>query len=539
LGESERETTAQRPAIVSSGDLLGSARTLRTLQHALELVVLVIVVGSVAAIGSVHAPAYTVLWVACFVAFALTLLRALAIGGLRQRLGAHRVAFHVSGRWLVVEPHEDDHALGWSIDLREPALPRGALLAPGMAFLALALLQLVPLAAFGGPVTLEPVATRRGITFLLALLTLHEAAAAVFAQRPAWRRFRRVLTWLGAALALVALAQLASGTSLVYWWFEPLEGGQPFGPFVNRNHFAGYMLLVLPIALGLLAAAWRAYARRAGGDPNARRRLVALASPEGTALVYAALAPLLGIGALVASTSRGGILAFVFALAIAVVGARSRRGMPGWVAALLFAGMVLSWFGLERLELRFVRAADDAPGRTVIWRESLAALHGPRWATGYGFNAFAEAISRVPAWQLPRGATPWPAPVDAPLRSGARLGYRAPGDLPGLDWYREAHNDWLQLLVETGVPGLLIGLWGALAALHAARRDPWRFAALAGVLMHAFVDFDLQIPAISALLVVLAADRDASPREGLIAELSSPRRAPPLIPEGAGVGSTS
>ena len=64
---------------------------------------------------------------------------------------------------------------------------------------------------------------------------------------------------------------------------------------------------------------------------------------------------------------------------------------------------------------------------------------------------------------------------------------------------------FLQLLVETGVPGLLIGLWGALAVLHAARRDPWRFAALAGVLMHAFVDLDLQIPAISALLVVLAA----------------------------------
>ena len=85
------------------------------------------------------------------------------------------------------------------------------------------------------------------------------------------------------------------------------------------------------------------------------------------------------------------------------------------------------------------------------------------------------------------------------------MGYRAPGDLPGLAWYREAHSDYVQLLVETGVPGLLIGLWAGLAALAAARRDPWLFAALAGVLMHAFVDFDLQIPAIPALFVVLAA----------------------------------
>ncbi len=93
----------------------------------------------------------------------------------------------------------------------------------------------------------------------------------------------------------------------------------------------------------------------------------------------------------------------------------------------------------------------------------------------------------------------------APLAAGERLGYRAPGDLPGLAWYREAHSDWVQLLVETGVPGLLVGLWAALAALAAARRDPWLFAALAGVLMHVFVDFDLQIPAIPALFVVLAA----------------------------------
>ncbi len=505
LLENDGDPGEWRPSIVSSRDLLGLASMLRALQYSLELAVVAIVVGSVAAIGSVHAPAYTALWIGCFAAFALMLTRALAAAALRQRLGPHRVAFHVSGRWLIVEPREDDHALGWSVDLREPTLPRGALLAPGLVILALALLQLVPLPAFGGPVTLEPEATRRGITFLLALLTLHESAAVVFAQRGAWRRFCRVLAWLGAALALVALAQLASGTRLVYWWFEPLESDQPFGPFVNRNHFAGYMLLVLPIALGLLSAAWGTYARLVGSRSNVRRRLAALLSGEGTAFVYAAMPPLLGIGALLASTSRGGILAFVFALVLGVLGARSRRGAPAWMAALLFAAMALSWFGVERLELRFSRTAEEAPGRTVIWKESLATMRGVRWATGYGLDAFAEAISRVPAWRLPTGATPWPAAADAALRSGVRLGYRAPGDLPGLDWYREAHNDWLQLLVETGVPGLLIGLWGALAALHAARRDPWRCAALAGVLMHALVDFDFQIPAISTLFVVLAA----------------------------------
>jgi O-antigen ligase len=231
---------------------------------------------------------------------------------------------------------------------------------------------------------------------------------------------------------------------------------------------------------------------------------VGLQSREGTRLLYAALPPLVGIGALLASTSRGGILAFFAALALAAAGVRARRGTPAWAAALVFAAMALTWFGLERLEVRFLRAPDDAPGRTVVWKESVQSMPG-RWLTGYGFNTFAEALSRVPAWSLPRGATPWPEAVATPLAAGQRVGYRAPGDLPGLAWYREAHNDYVQLLVETGVPGLLVGLWAALAALAAARRDPWLFAALAGVLMHCLVDFDLQIPAIPALFVCLAA----------------------------------
>ncbi len=473
------------------------------LQALLEAALWLIVAASVLAFGSVHAWAYSALWLACFGTAGIGLVRAAVLDSLRQRLGAHRVAFHVSGRWMVIEPHPSDRALGWSIDLGQRAIPRGPLLLPGLAFLALALLQLLPVA--GGPATLAPEATRRGITFVLAFLLLHSAGAAAFSHPPARRRFRRMLAWLGAALALAALAQLASGMRRIYGLFEPLEGGRPFGPFVNRNHFAGYMLLVIPVALGLLAEAWRAYARRVGDRPTPRRFLVGLQTSHGTRLVYAALPPFLAIGALLASTSRGGILAFAAALALAAAGLRARRGTPMWAAALVFAAMALSWFGLERLEVRFLRAPDDAPGRTAVWSESLAAMHGSRWATGYGFNAFAEALSRVPAWTLPQGATPWPSGPEARLLGGERVGYRAPGDLPGLAWYREAHNDYVQLFVETGVPGLLIGLWAGLAALAAARRDPWLFAALAGVLMHCFVDFDLQIPAIPALFVVLAA----------------------------------
>ncbi len=134
-------------------------------------------------------------------------------------------------------------------------------------------------------------------------------------------------------------------------------------------------------------------------------------------------------------------------------------------------------------------------------------MHG-YWLTGSGFNTFAYAMSRATPWALPEGATPWPSPL-ASGPDGAWPGVRVPATLAGTTWYREAHNDYVQLLVETGLPGLTLALLAAFAALRAARQDPWLLGALAGVLLHEAVDFDLQIPAISVLFVTLAATRRA------------------------------
>jgi hypothetical protein len=76
---------------------------------------------------------------------------------------------------------------------------------------------------------------------------------------------------------------------------------------------------------------------------------------------------------------------------------------------------------------------------------------------------------------------------------------------PGLGWYREAHSDYLQLLVEVGLPGLLIVLAGITRLLIAVREDQFLTAALLGVLLHELVDFDLQVPAVAVLFAVVAA----------------------------------
>ena len=60
----------------------------------------------------------------------------------------------------------------------------------------------------------------------------------------------RRLTIVGVVLALAGIVQkpLYAGRVLGFW--EPEAGGSPFGPFVNKNHFAGWMLMALPLTLG-------------------------------------------------------------------------------------------------------------------------------------------------------------------------------------------------------------------------------------------------------------------------------------------------
>lgn len=493
------------PVIASSANcsrgVLLRARLLRLLDAGLEGALVAIVAGTVLAIGAVHPWAYQPLFGACLGLACLLALRAYLLHRLRSRVGRGVFCLHPTRRF--VEP-KDDGSVGWTFDLGQPLVPRPPLLVPGLTFVLWIAIQFVPLGPAGKTLTVSPPDSLRGLAFLASALTLHLAAAVVLGQRAARQRFLKALSALAVVLAVVGLAQKASGETRIYGFFEPWELGASFGPFVNRNHFAGYMLLAAPMCLSLLASAYHRYADRVGDHPNLRRRLVALESREGTRFLYACVPALFAIGALIATTSRGGIAAFAIGLVLATVGLKRHRGVPAWLLALTFVAMTLLWSGLERLEVRFATSSNDASGRSEVWKDSLARMHG-LWLSGSGFNTFAQEMSRVPPWALPKGATPWPEELRAVLESGARIGTRAPQALAGLSWYREAHNDYVQILVESGLPGLLIALWGAVAVLATARKDPWLLAALAGVLLHEVVDFDLQIPAVAVLFVVLAA----------------------------------
>lgn len=498
-----------------SGASVRLARRLRVVLRALEIALSLVVVGSVAAFGSVHPWARVPLWVASAVTGLLVAAYVGTVRSLRRRIGCRRFVLRASD---LVADDEAASSFGWSFDLGRPAMPAPPLLLPGLLFLGWVLLQLVPLpagvagalgrlrpASGWSPLTVSVEDTTRGMAFLACALTLHVAGAVVLAGRSARERFRWTLAGLGTGMALLALLQAAAGATAIYGVFEPLErGGRGFfGPFVNRNHFAGYMLMVVPTCLALVDRSLRGRAERAGERAGLRRMLVALGPSGGTAPLYATVAVLATTSALLATTSRGALLAFAVALGLAGLGL-GRREVPAGLLTLGAVAMALSWGGLERLETRLGRALDDLPGRTLVWRDSIRRMDG-RWLTGTGFDTFAAAMSRTDRWALPRGASPWPAPLEEAIGAGAHLAVRVPAESADWTWYREAHNDYLQVLVETGIPGLAIALWAAARLLRATRRSPWLLAALAGVLLHSFVDFDLQIPAVAVLFAVLAA----------------------------------
>jgi O-antigen ligase len=342
-------------------------------------------------------------------------------------------------------------------------------------------LLLRPLTAWK-PISVSPPDTLRGLAFLAAFALLAVAVQLELADGRWRKRVMRTVVWTGLVLTIVALLQAVSAEpKRLYGVWKPTWDWAVFGPYVNRNHFAGYLVMAGALALG---GALDALSRLRSEWAKRRRPFLLLGESEGQKALRAAAIVMVITAGLVASRSRGGVSAFAFgALAMSVVSPGRKRTVLV-VAALVATGVL--WIGLggviSAFESRGVQGS-----RLDLWRDMLPmAKHFPLF--GDGWNAFATAY---PWYQ-----TVWKT-----------------------DWIGEAHNDYLQALLDGGPLGLLLVL-GILAvalrgALARARHSPLElglFGALAGFAFHELVDFNGQIPANAATFVALAA-LAAAPRE--------------------------
>jgi len=301
------------------------------------------------------------------------------------------------------------------------------------------------------------------------------------------------LIGLGLALALVAVVQAAlidKSDPLVYGFWRPEYGATPFGPFVNKNHFAGWMVMVLPIALSYLVALATMARRPAHLDGMGLLRW-ALAVGSGR-LVFVAASLLIMIMAVVLTGSRSGMVSV--ALALAVVGVllwtrpetrSARRLMTGSVLAL--SGGAVLWAGLAATLSRFGGAAGAFSGRWGAWTDT-AHIIRDFLAFGTGLGTYGRAM----------------------------LVYQT-ADRTSI--YAQAHNDYLQLIAEGG---LLVAV-PALIALGVIVKTVWRrlrsadddtltrwlragaVAGLVGIAAQSIVEFSLQMPGNTVMFVLLLA----------------------------------
>lgn len=350
----------------------------------------------------------------------------------------------------------------------------------------------------GGAPSLYPGATRREAVKLLAVWLLFVAVRNNIAGPAALFRLSLAVLVNGALLALFALVQFfSSPTQLIYWTYP--TDGQVFGPFVCRNHYPFYINMAVGLGVGLLLALQRlrkSRLRREGIAPEPSGRFGALLLPlHDPAVLWVSVALALMIGSVFVSVSRGGVLAVLgsAAVALGVKAARGRRLGPFelGVGVLLAFAALAAWFGVEQVEQRLHTIWTGTPageGRFDSWRNVLPlALQYPLWGTGLGTYQYVE-----------------------PLRRGV-------GELPTVVW-EHAHNEYLEALIEGGLPRLALSLLavGVVYRLgwRALRRHRRRLGgglalgallAFTTLVLHSAVDFGVHIPAVTVLAVVLCA----------------------------------
>ena len=316
-----------------------------------------------------------------------------------------------------------------------------------------------------------PYATKIELLKAVTYFLLFFLAIESFQTIDEWKSFAWFLVTLGSFVSLLAVVQYFTFNGKLYWFRVLPQGVVPFGPFVNHNHFAGFVELIIPAGLAMLLTG------------AVRRDHVPL-------LILLTVLP---IGALALSASRGGIISFLFEFVLLIFLVRQKGEgtrtllMAGGLA--LVAGLLAIWLGLGWTVERFEHST---PGdlsrdrRVSIYRDTWKIVRDHPW-TGTGLGTLETVFPRYESYY-----------------DGLRVDH--------------AHNDYLELVAETGLIGgiCMLGFitllaWRGLSNLLGTNRRVCRalysgaLVACAGLLLHSMVDFNLHIPSNALLFLLLAA----------------------------------
>jgi O-antigen ligase len=254
------------------------------------------------------------------------------------------------------------------------------------------------------------------------------------------------------------------------------------GTFINRNYFAGYLLMVIPLSLGFL---FSREAIRRGGFRGWRHQLSSL---DGKTLLIGFSVIIMILG-LLFSASRMGILSLLISFSlISLLFRGSQREQRFSRPSILILGLAFlwaAWIGLDAVISRFFDVSESLKDRWMIWLNTFQIFKDfPIFGSGLG--TFIELFPMYRSFHI-RGLV------------------------------THAENDFLQLASEVGLIGIVLlvilfffflikGVSGIRSMSH---RDSGRYIRIGGLvgilalMFHSLVERNIQVPANAFLYMVL------------------------------------
>jgi O-antigen ligase/tetratricopeptide (TPR) repeat protein len=335
--------------------------------------------------------------------------------------------------------------------------------------------------------TLDPLATEQQVALMIVALVAMVLASFVLSDNEGRRRLTTTMAASGALLTLFALFARATWNGSLYWLIPVANDDTIFGPIVYHNQAGG--LLQLSIAANIHALVDRPSAIRSDGSFE-----VDSGRPQGWTkrTIGLAIAMIFNVLGLVLTLSRGAALAALIATFVGVLVLRpkirwARLRIPLIAAAVgslvLIAGLFFSGQSLTRFQTLLDDRQLLADTRLQHWRDGwqAAKAHG---LLGVGLGSYRHVYPMFQAEE-----PPYP--------------------------FLRAHQQYLETLVEAGIPGILL-LLGAIGlasiAIEKLSRDGQpRYRAMAafgamvlvGQAMHGLVDYTLYLPG-TAIVVAIA-----------------------------------
>ncbi len=319
-------------------------------------------------------------------------------------------------------------------------------------------------------ISLNPFATQIASFHFFALSIFLSAMLALTDSAKRLQKIVTLITVFGFILAFFAILQAVLSPTKIYGIYE-VHNGSPFGSFVNRNNFAAFMEMALCLPLGLLFV---------GGVTKDKR------------LLYLTAIALMGI-ALVLSGSRGGLVALLAQIVFLVILTTKTKNygqivLKVGLSVLLVAAIIVGsvFVGGESSLTRIAETGlteNTTTDRTHIWNVTVSVIKN-NLPLGAGLGAYGVAYTKYDNYS-------------------------------GLERVEQAHNDYLQVLADAGIVGLMIGaffiFWLFRSGLNNLKTEnTFRrgivIGALAGcfsIFVHSIFDFVLHTTAISVMFLVL------------------------------------